>query len=127
MAEDIEKCADIDQDKAIKKEMNRLKKIFKEIDPDKRAVVDGLIQNAAFTRVMLYQLQQEQMETGPIVEYDNGGGQSGVRISPASQQYVKLLGTYNQIIKNLVIILPKADRAQARAQADPLADFLNTE
>jgi len=36
-----------------------------------------------------------------VIEYDNGGGQSGTRVSPWVQSYTTLLKTYQSAIKQL--------------------------
>jgi hypothetical protein len=109
----------------VSEEIERLSEIYKNIDGDKAAVVRELIQNAAYTAVTLRELQKEITKYGAIQDYNNGGGQSGKRISPALQAYTKLISTYNGIIKQLVGLLPKSEQELARMTSDPMADFLN--
>ena len=106
-------------------EIERLSNIYKNIDLDKAAVVKDLIQNAAYSAVTLRELQKGITEYGAIQEYNNGGGQSGMRISPALQAYTKLIATYNGIIKQLVGLLPKSEQELARMSSDPMANFLD--
>ena len=115
----------IAEDLTTSAEIKRLSAIFKNIDADKAAVVKELIQNAAYTAVTLRELQENISESGAIMEYNNGGGQSGIRVSPALQAYTKLISTYNGIIKQLVGLLPKSEQELARMSSDPMADFLN--
>lgn len=117
--------AKIAEDIEVFTEIERLSNIFKNIDADKAALVKELIQNAAYSAVTLRELQKNITEHGAIQEYNNGGGQSGMRISPALQAYTKLIATYNGIIKQLVGLLPKSEQELARISSDPMADFLN--
>ena len=128
MAKKIERNAEtsaiLSKDQRINDEFDRLSKIFSNIDIDKRGVALNLIQNAAFMAVSLRDLQDIIRVNGWISTYDNGGGQGGERVSPAAQQYAKMVATYNSTIKTLLDLLPKGDRDTARAQADPMAAFL---
>jgi predicted TIM-barrel enzyme len=128
MAKKIERNAEtsaiLSKDQSINDEFDRLSKIFSNIDIDKRGVALNLIQNAAFMAVSLRDLQDIIRVNGWISTYDNGGGQGGERVSPAAQQYAKMVATYNSTIKTLLDLLPKGDRDAARAQADPMAAFL---
>lgn len=115
MLEDLEVCTEIE----------RLTNIYKNIDADKAAVVKELIQNAAYSAVTLRELQKNITEYGAVQEYNNGGGQCGMRISPALQAYTKLIATYNGIIKQLVGLLPKSEQELARMSSDPMNSFLD--
>lgn len=74
--------------------------------------------------ITLQELQADINKNGSIEGYDNGGGQSGRRISPAAQQYTKLIANYNAVIKQLVALLPGGEKETARMQSDPMADYL---
>lgn len=125
MKRKTEKNFEISKDPRVCDEFNRLSKIFEEIDPDKRGVVLNLMQNAAFMNTSLRDLQDLIAQDGWVSTYDNGGGQGGQKQSPASSSYMKLVATYNSVIKTLLDLLPKSDRDAARAQADPMAEFLS--
>lgn len=48
------------------------------------------------------------MENEPIViEYDNGGGQCGIRENPHYTAYERLLATYNKSLRQLTEIIEK--------------------
>lgn len=64
------------KDERIKKEERRLKRIYKNIDKDNKAIIEGLIQRAAYMRVTLEEWEKDIMENGcidrdvyPITEY----------------------------------------------------------
>lgn len=112
--------------KEFSKELKKLQKIFENIQPDKKALCESLIQNAAYMAVKLRELQDLIDETGMIEGYDNGGGQSGRKIGSAVQIYQKMLPSYNQVIKTLASMLPASEKDLAIRSADLMADFLTT-
>lgn len=116
----------LSKDELISKEMQRLLRIYKDVPPEKVQVCRDLVQNAAFIAVSLRDLQQDINKNGWTETYDNGGGQTGRKLSAAAQQYTKLVGTYNQIAKTLIAQLPASERAAARTAVDPMSDFLNS-
>lgn len=113
-------------DEKINNEIDRLNKIYTNIQSDKKEVCKELIRNAAFLSVTLRTLQQTINEGGVVEEYNNGGGQSGTRIAPSAQIYSKLIANYNAIIKQLVALLPASDKELARLSSDPMLDYLNS-
>jgi hypothetical protein len=54
----------VQADKAVKKEISRLKKLYRDIPPKRKALVDGLIGQAARLRVSLNQLWDDIVEKG---------------------------------------------------------------
>ena len=85
----------------ISKELKKLQKIFENIQPDKKALCESLLQNAAFMAVKLRELQDLIDHDGMVEDYDNGGGQSGIRENPWVTAYEKLLTTFNKTLATL--------------------------
>lgn len=110
----------------VSKELKKLQKIFENIQPDKKTLCESLLQNAAYMAVKLRELQKIIDEGGMVEGYDNGGGQSGRKISSAMQIYQKLLPSYNQVIKTLAGMLPEGEKSIAVRSADLMSDFLTT-
>ena len=110
----------------ISKELKKLQKIFENIQPDKKALCESLLQNAAFMAVKLRELQDLIDHDGMVEDYDNGGGQSGRKIGSAVQIYQKMLPSDNQVIKTLASMLPNGEKELAIRQADLMSDFLTT-
>src|SRR5574344_730092 len=110
---------EVEIEKAIKKEKAKLNKVYKNVDDDKYHTVEQLMNNAAFLSVQLLNLQEMINANGAIETYDNGGGQTGTRMSPAVVSYNKLLTNYNTVVKTLLAVNPDAQKAD-----DGFADFL---
>lgn len=111
-------------DTKMKNEIEKLSKIFENISEDKSTLCESLIQNAAYMAVKLRELQQLIDQKGMIETYDNGGGQTGTKISSAVQIYQKMLPSYNSVIKTLASILPASERRAAIRASDPMVEFL---
>ena len=91
------------------KEKNKLTKIFKAVmDDDDFKKVEGLIENAAFMRVSLRELQRNIQEYGFIEVYQNGPDQSGTKDSTYLRAYNNMLKSYNTTIKQLLTAAPSA-------------------
>ncbi|MED4530923.1 hypothetical protein [Metabacillus fastidiosus] len=96
----------IEKEKEIKKEAARLKRIFKELDANKKSASEGLIQEAAFMRATLTQLKEDINLNGTIDEMEQGG-YSIMRESPAVKTYNTMIQRYTTVMKELLSLFPK--------------------
>ncbi|MCM3444371.1 hypothetical protein [Metabacillus halosaccharovorans] len=96
----------LQKEKDIKKEASRLKRIFKDIDKNKKSTIEGLIQEAAFMRVTLKQLKDDINKNGVIDEMPQGE-YSIMRESPAVKTYNTMIQRYTTVSKELFTLLPK--------------------
>lgn len=103
------------------KELTKLKKIFKDIEPAKRQTVEKLIENAAFMAESLDELQAIIREKGFTEEYHNGANQSGIKKCSEVEIYNTMIKNYQSTIKQLVDLLPD----EARSGGDELLDFIS--
>lgn len=94
-------------DERIKREVNRLNRIFKNIDADKKNIVKGLIENASFMFIQMSLMTQRINEDGVTVKYQNGENQWGYKKSPDVETYNSFIKQYTTIIKQLTDLLPK--------------------
>ena len=97
----------MEKEKQIKKEISELNKLFRDIPPDKAKLVEGLIQNAAFMRVTLEELQQEVIENGAVIQCQSGNGFDTIKDNPAQKAYTTMVARYTQIINQLQSFLPE--------------------
>lgn len=103
------------QEKRIKKEIRRLKRIIAEggVSDRRQKALEGVIQNAAFMRVCLNDTIKEISDADVVVEYDNGGGQTGVRENPLFNAYEKLFAKYLAAMSTILESLPEETAAEA--------------
>ena len=102
------------------KELAKLKKIFKDIEPQKQKVVEKLISNAAFMAESLDELQEIIHEKGFTEEYQNGANQFGVKKCSEVEIYNTMIKNYSSVIKQLVDLIPDG----AASGGDELLDFI---
>lgn len=95
-----------EKEKNIKKEIARLNKILRDIDKNKRASAEGLIQEAAFMRATLQELKEQINKNGVIDEMPQGE-YSILRESPAVKTYNTMIQRYTTVCKELFNLLPK--------------------
>lgn len=107
--------------KTIKKELSKLKKIFKDIEPNKEKIVEKLIANAAFMAASLEELQDIINEKGYTEEYQNGANQYGVKKCSEVEIYNTMIKNYSSVIKQLVDLLPNG----TAGGGDELLDFIS--
>ena len=116
--------ADQEKDKRIKKEKNRLKKIFSEISESKRKLAEPLIENAAFMRITLEDLQQQVNDEGAVIEAVNGNGFKTQQEHPAQKSYNVMMNRYSATIKQLTDLLPDAKTETTSKAGEALAAFV---
>ena len=93
----------------IKKEKQKLNKLFKNIDEKKLSTVSSLIENVAFMSVSLDELQQAINLKGYVEEYQNGANQKGVKKCSEVEIYNVMIKNYMASVKQLTELLPKED------------------
>lgn len=80
-----------------------LQKLTKEsMAPEDREVLMPLMQNLAWQKVKLEDARKDLMAESLYVDYDNGGGQTGIREHPGFSAYNKLMATYTRGLKQLL-------------------------
>ena len=105
----------------IKKELARLKRIFRNLPKDRANTAASLIRNVAFMTITLDDLQDDIARIGVVSEYQNGENQWGTKKSPEVEVYNAMLKNHMTAIKQLTDLLPQED---SKAAADELMAFV---
>lgn len=105
---DMSKKKEIDKDRLVNNEINRLTKLFKDIDRNKRLTAKGLIEEAAYMKITLQELKVEIDKHGPIDEMPQGD-YSILREHPALKSYNTMVQRYTNIIDKLTNLHPKEE------------------
>ena len=87
------------------KELAKLREIFREVDPSKAQLVEGLIEDAAFLLAENTELRERMAKTG-MVEF-NPANPKLQRTTEAAKQYLKNVNSYAVVIKTLNGVLSK--------------------
>jgi hypothetical protein len=104
----------------VKKETNKLRKIYGDIDLPKKKNLEKLIDNAAWMAVSLEELRAQIDVEGYEETYRNGANQTGKKDSTAVKTYNTIIKNYNATIKLLMDQLPQSQQQTH----DALAQFL---
>lgn len=111
------------KEEQITAEVERINELFKGADANKMAMAKPLIENAAFMRVTLAEMQEIINRDGVIDHYTNGQHQGGAKASAAVQGYNSLVKNYTTVIKTLMSLVPlevrKTTMAQIQEQTKP--------
>ncbi|MCI8838146.1 MAG: hypothetical protein HFG74_08805 [Hungatella sp.] len=111
----------MEKEKRIKREENRLKKIFREVEENRKRTVEGLIKRAAFMRVSLEEFEQDLNENGFTEQFQQGEKQDPYdRKRPVADLYNTMNTSYQKIIKQLTDLLP-----EGKGEEDELLEFLS--
>lgn len=92
----------------------KLKSVFKNVDANKKKVVEPLIERAAFLQASLEELEKKILEKGYIEAYQNGEKQSGYKKSAEADLHSTYTKNYSTIIKQLIEICPDAPKAKSK-------------
>ena len=101
---------DLSKDQRIYEEYARMKELFSAMPENELMFCDPLLQNAAFMKVTLEDLQEAINQNGVTDSYQNGANQSGTKASADLQAYNSLAKVYNALMDKLSAKLPKEIR-----------------
>ena len=102
--------AELTKDQRISQEYARMKELFSAMPENELMFCDPLLQNAAFMKVTLEDLQKAINENGVTDSYQNGANQSGTKASADLQAYNSLAKVYNALMDKLSAKLPREIR-----------------
>ena len=105
------------KEQLIRKELNRIKKLFDGADANQFAISKPLLETAAFLSVSLVELQEEINKNGYTEEYQNGANQFGTKQSEAVKTHIAMTKNLTAIVKNLCDMLPPEKRKESRLSA----------
>ena len=114
---------DITKDERIKKEELRLRRIYKNIDKDNKAIIDGLINRTAYMRITLEDWEKDIDDNGYIEMFTQSEKTDPYeRERPVIRLYNTMNKNYQSIIKQLSDLVPKYE---PEAMDDGFSDFVN--
>ena len=102
----------------IEQELKKLNTLYHNLQENKLKLLAPLIQNAAFMKVTLEELQETINSEGATDEYCNGANQFGRKQSANIQAYNSLIKNYNAVIDRLEKLLPPEAKNSKLADLD---------
>ena len=94
------------KDERINAEFKKLTQLYISLPMNKKELLVPMMQNAAFMKATLEDLQQIINEEGATDEYCNGANQFGRKPSANIQAYNTMVKNYTNIIEKLNKLLP---------------------
>lgn len=100
--------ANTDIEKKAKKEIKKLRKILTnlKISEEKIQLLEPIITNSSWMKIKLDEAIETVKTAEIVVEYDNGGGQTGLRENPWFRAYEALWKSYMTGMAKLIDSLP---------------------
>lgn len=111
----------LEKEKNIKQEINRVKKLYKDFPRDKVKAIEGLINEAAFMKITLQETREDLIKFG-MTEMFEQGSQSFKRERPEVKIYTTLIQRYSNVMKQLIDLLPEREKNEEK---DELTEFLS--
>lgn len=110
----------LEKEKKIKQEINRIKKLYKDFPKEKSKVFEGLINEVSFIRISLEEIRQDLIKHG-LTELFEQGEQSFNREKPEVKIYSNFMKIYSSAMKQLIDLLPTEIK---KDESDALMNFL---
>jgi hypothetical protein len=117
LTEDEKTLRELEKAKKIKKEVTRLKGVFKNLDKNKLTAVLSLINRAAAMSVYLEELEATINRDGYKENYRNGANQHGIKQTVEIEIYNSMSRNFYTIIKQLSDLAPPAERKDSKLAA----------
>ena len=104
--------------KRCKKEQRKILKILREsgLNEEKTELLSPMIENISWMKIKLDDARGDIGEEGLTAEYDNGGGQKGIREHPAFKAYEALWKSYSAGLGVILSSLPEPEGAAEQLQ-----------
>lgn len=117
---------ELTKDERINKEEKRLRQIYKNIDEDNKAIIDGLINRAAYMRVTLEDWEKDIDDNGFIEMFTQSEKTAPYeRERPVIRLYNTMNKNYQSIIKQLSDLVPKYEPTP-KEEDDGFEEFVNS-
>ena len=113
------------KEQRIRSEKTRLRKHYKSLAPSKKALAEGLIDQAAFMRAELVDLSADLEENGWTELFSQGHQEPYERARPTGQIYNTTAANYQKIIDKLDKLLPKEDSNPKKEEDDGFDGFVS--
>ena len=111
----------LNKEAMIKKELKKIKSIYKDLDLKRKKNAESLMNSAAFMAVSMMELEHIINLKGYTEEYQNGANQKGIKKCSEVEIYKKLAKNYLSYLKHLEDMLQKS---VGQTKSDELIDFL---
>lgn len=102
--------AELSKIERIDKEKRRLRRLFRDLEPNKLKTCQAIIDRVAFITISLEDLEEQLNETGWVEPYKNGENQRGLKKAAAADAHISLTKNLNALMKQLLELVPPAQK-----------------
>lgn len=97
----------LEKEKKIRAEKNRILKIYKDIKLDAKIikVLEGLVSDAAFMRIAIEEIKEKLIKEGLMEKFKNGS-QEFMRERPEAKMFLNFMKQYANTMKQLIDLMP---------------------
>lgn len=120
MAAEKKTYEDMSNNEKIDAKKRKIRKLFRDLPPEKKQFAEGLINQFAVTSVTLERLADE-INNGDVIEDFVQGAQRMKREAPALRAYNSTIKSFTTLSKALLDLLPEKSQKQA---GDALMSFI---
>lgn len=108
------------------REATRMRRILRKAGADEQALTMAkpVIENTAWMKEKLDDARASIRESSVAIQYDNGGGQKGIRENPLYRGYEALWRSYTTGMQTLLDMLPEDEKNAAEAKTGQPATVL---
>ena len=109
-------------DELVRKELRKISREIKKakISEHKMKVIEPVVLNSAFMKVKLDEARELIKHETITVEYDNGGGQKGIRENPVFKAYEALWKSYMLGMDKILSVIPEQLQQELVDQAEQI-------
>lgn len=104
----------------VKDEVKRIKAILEDAEVSEARVkhLEPIIEQTAWMRMKLEDAMETIADSQVVIPYDNGGGQTGIRINPLFDGYERLWKSYLAGMDRISAALPKEKAIELAEEAE---------
>ena len=113
-----------ERNRRIKKEINRINKLFKNVSKDKKELIKELIKRASFLLIISEDIEKQLKVLTKFTEKTINASQEFVKPNPLYKEYRDTIKSYQSLMKQLTD-LSKEFGEEKLPEQDPLEEFNN--
>lgn len=112
------------REKRIKKEINRLRKIYKNISDNKKEIIKELINRAAFLLILSQDMENKLKDLDEFTVLTVNASQEYTKPNPLMKEYRDTVKSYQTIVKQLNDFVKPTGESSNSNDPDELEEFM---